>query len=102
MREKCVIVKLGGSLITKKDKPLTPDLRNLEIVSREIAAAVKSGFSDRIFLIHGGGSFGHFYAKKYGISTDFAKNPEPEAVSKIGLAMIELHLLVLKHLDSAG
>jgi len=58
-----VILKLGGSLLTDKNKPFS--LRK-EIIDSTISQIIKS--KKKIVLIHGGGSFGHPIAKKYNIS----------------------------------
>jgi len=55
------ILKLGGSVVTKKDKPFTPDLEAIDRLAREIA---KAGVKPLI-IIHGGGSFGHPVAEEY-------------------------------------
>lgn len=59
-----VFLKLGGSLITDKDKPYTPRLEKLKELADEIAS---SWTSDRhLVLGHGSGSFGHAAAQQYG------------------------------------
>ncbi|MHB1293396.1 MAG: isopentenyl phosphate kinase [Anaerolineae bacterium] len=62
-----VFLKLGGSLITDKQRAET--LRQAIIVraAREIAAALKARPDLRLVLGHGSGSFGHFSAAKYGV-----------------------------------
>jgi len=61
-----VFLKLGGSLITDKDKPHTPRLDKLAELASEIKTALDSNPALRIVLGHGSGSFGHVPAKKYG------------------------------------
>lgn len=59
-----IILKLGGSIITKKDS-LNPELDydNLNRLCIEIKSSVDSG----LMIVHGAGSFGHPPAKKYDI-----------------------------------
>ena len=64
-----VVLKLGGSLITKKDRPETLDDDALDAACDAIAAAVSSGAIDRLALVHGGGSYGHHHASEHGVST---------------------------------
>jgi isopentenyl phosphate kinase len=65
-----VFLKLGGSLITDKDKPFTPRLDKLA----ELAGGIASSWNSerRLILGHGSGSFGHAAANKYGTRQGFA------------------------------
>ena len=58
-----VLLKLGGSLLTDKDKPFS--IRE-DIVKSAIQQIINA--NKKIILIHGGGSFGHPLAKEYNIS----------------------------------
>jgi isopentenyl phosphate kinase len=60
-----VFLKLGGSLITDKDRTDTPNLPVLAEISREISAAIKDDQNLHIVLGHGSGSFGHHAAHRY-------------------------------------
>jgi isopentenyl phosphate kinase len=61
-----IILKLGGSVITKKEaKEPTIDYDNLNRISSEIAS---SSF-DKLIIVHGAGSFGHPFARKYEIGS---------------------------------
>ena len=57
-----VILKLGGSLLTDKNKPFS--IRE-DIVKGSVQQIVDA--KEKLILIHGGGSFGHPLAKKYSI-----------------------------------
>jgi isopentenyl phosphate kinase len=62
--EKIILIKLGGSLITNKSKPL--ELR-AEVLA-DLVSQVKKAWDeteDSIILAHGSGSFGHVPAEKY-------------------------------------
>lgn len=59
-----ILLKLGGSLITDKDKPYTPRLDKLAELAREIRSVLSP--EHRIIVGHGSGSFGHAAAKEYG------------------------------------
>jgi isopentenyl phosphate kinase len=56
------IVKLGGSVITDKRKPLTAKRVEIRRLGREIQTAKYKG---KLIITHGSGSFGHSVAKKY-------------------------------------
>jgi len=59
-----ILIKLGGSLITDKSKPYTPQLDIISRLAKEIKRAYLEGF--KMIISHGSGSFGHTSAGKYG------------------------------------
>ena len=59
-------LKLGGSIITDKEKPRTLRAGVLTRLMSEIAAARVAQPNLRLVLGHGSGSYGHVEAKKYG------------------------------------
>ncbi|MHB8566632.1 MAG: isopentenyl phosphate kinase [Nitrososphaerales archaeon] len=93
------IVKLGGSLVTKKDEPLTLNRRAVNGISKALGHIRFS--SKKLILVHGGGSFGHYYAKEYHLSTEYTK-ANPNAVAKTNSAMLQLHSFVLDSLVGRG
>ena len=58
-----ILLKLGGSLLTNKNKPFS--IRE-NVVRNAVQQIIEA--NDKLILIHGGGSFGHPLAKKYKIS----------------------------------
>jgi len=97
-----VIVKLGGSLITNKDIPESANIHNIKLVCREISGAVSRDKTPQLILIHGGGSFGHYFAKKFGLRTVLEKKVSSEGLAKTAAAMFKLHSILLEELNSAG
>ncbi|MFB0514116.1 MAG: isopentenyl phosphate kinase [Candidatus Bathyarchaeia archaeon] len=89
--QKPTILKLGGSVITKKEKPLTANLKAVERLSREISEAKVS----RLILIHGGGSFGHPLAKQYVLKEGYKEKSQLLGFSKTRQAMVNLNKLVV-------
>jgi isopentenyl phosphate kinase len=57
-----IILKLGGSLLTEKNKPLSIRKKIIKNTIQQIIDA-----NEKVILIHGGGSFGHPIAKEYKI-----------------------------------
>jgi len=53
------VVKIGGGLITVRDRPETVDEEALRSVARQLADYVSSGGGLKA-VVHGGGSFGHY------------------------------------------
>jgi len=73
-----VILKLGGSAITDKTVEASP--KN-EIINR-LAGEIKRADLDNLIVIHGGGSFGHPIAAKYGIQGGYKE----DLTQKVGYA----------------
>lgn len=65
------LLKLGGSLITDKSKPLTARPRVIRRLAREIKAALSRRKNLQIILAHGSGSFGHVPATRYATAEGF-------------------------------
>jgi isopentenyl phosphate kinase len=64
------ILKLGGSVITDKDRRETVDVQALEAAATAVADAVDGESPvDDLVVVHGGGSYGHFHAEEHGVST---------------------------------
>ncbi len=100
--DQLVLIKLGGSVITHKNEPLSADLRNIRTISTQLSRAIEADKSLRLLLIHGGGSFGHYYAKKFGLNTRIKKSASPEGLARTAAAMVQLHSILLEELDNAG
>jgi len=94
LKSKLVVLKLGGSVITEKAKPLTPNLPAIERLADEIFQAQQL----RLILVHGGGSFGHPVAKKYGIAEGFKDKSQLTGFSKTHEAMVSLNKIVVESL----
>lgn len=58
-------IKLGGSLITDKNSPLTPRPPVIQRLADEIAAAAAAHPERRFLLSHGSGSYGHVVGQRY-------------------------------------
>ncbi len=96
MTFKPTILKLGGSVITEKEKPLTPNLPAIGRLADEISQA--KPFS--LILVHGGGSFGHPVAKQYGIADGYVDHSQILGFAATHLAMTLLNSWVMEALIS--
>jgi len=94
LKSNLVVLKLGGSVVTEKAKPLTPNLPAIERLADEIFQAKPS----RLILVHGGGSFGHPIAKKYGIAEGFKDKSQLMGFSKTHEAMVSLNEKIVESL----
>ncbi|HSB56505.1 MAG TPA: isopentenyl phosphate kinase [Nitrosopumilaceae archaeon] len=84
-----ILVKLGGSIITNKQKPLTPN----RLAINKISLQVKE-IDEPIVVVHGGGSFGHYWSVKYDMHTKPAEYNR-KGVSVVKNSMIELNKIIL-------
>lgn len=94
LKSKLTILKLGGSVITHKAKPQTANQQVIENLAGEIAEARTS----RLIVVHGGGSFGHHFAKKYAINEGFKDSSQIVGFAETHEAMTVLNGLVVKAL----
>lgn len=91
--QKLYILKLGGSLLTDKQKPESIRYEVLNRVTQEIIDA-----DEKLILIHGGGSFGHPLAKKYKILNGFDKKVVDQTLglSRTHNAMNQFNSIIVK------
>jgi isopentenyl phosphate kinase len=94
MNVKPTVLKLGGSVITDKEKPLTPNLQAIERLAKEIAQAEVLS----LIVVHGGGSFGHHIAKRYNLTEGYIDPSQVIGFSEAHHAMTKLNSLVMEAL----
>jgi isopentenyl phosphate kinase len=87
------VLKLGGSVITEKDRAETLDGRALD----RAADAVAGSQTDGLVVVHGGGSFGHHHAEARGVSTTEGTHDADGALAIHG-AMTTLNRFVVGRL----
>ena len=98
MKNRPVILKLGGSVVTKKDRDSTPNLQAIKRLAEEISQAGVSPLA----VVHGGGSFGHPIAKAYGIAEGFRDTSQLIGFSKTHEAMVSLNKIIVGSLLDQG
>ena len=59
-----ILIKLGGSIITNKEKPLSPRRKTIDNLSKSLKK-----IAEPIIIVHGGGSYGHYWSVKYDMHT---------------------------------
>jgi isopentenyl phosphate kinase len=92
-----VIIKLGGSVITFKEKPLSPNYQAIEKMAKVIKELKKRY---KIIIVHGGGSFGHYWSVKYDMHTQ-PFTYQDEGVIRVRESMIKLnHIVVEKFISN--
>jgi isopentenyl phosphate kinase len=97
-----IFLKLGGSLITDKTgvEAVREDI--LARVVGEIAMARKENPELRLVVGHGGGSFGHVAAAKYGTRQGVESAAQWLGFAEVHAAMARLNRLVTEALLEAG
>ena len=85
-----LLVKLGGSIVTNKEKPLTPRRKTIDNVVRSLKK-----IHEPMVVVHGGGSFGHYWSVKYDMHTKPAKY-DLRGVSIVKNSMVELNKIILQ------
>ncbi|NYZ77751.1 isopentenyl phosphate kinase family protein [Candidatus Micrarchaeota archaeon] len=95
------IIKLGGSLITKKAGFMEADNETMDKLADVIAKVWKDGIRDFI-LVHGVGSFGHPMVKGFKISIDVRTPEERKAFAITHVSCTQLSALVVQKLAERG
>ena len=94
--QKLALIKLGGSVVTFKDKPLAANAGAIDGISRVLAQ-----LNLPAIIVHGGGSFGHYWSMKYDMHTKPAKY-DAHGVSVVHESMIALNQIIVKSMIMAG
>lgn len=84
-----VIIKMGGSVITFKERPLMPNMTGIEGIAN-ILSELRKRY--KIIIVHGGGSFGHYWSVKYDMHT------KPFPYSDEGVAVVHESMIKLNHI----
>ncbi len=87
-----ILIKLGGSIITNKEKAQSARRKTIDNILKQIKK-----INEPKILVHGGGSYGHYWSVKYGMHTKPARY-SLKGLSVVKNSMIELNKIIL---DSA-
>ena len=87
-----ILIKLGGSIITNKGKPQSARRKTIDNILKQIKK-----IDEPKILVHGGGSYGHYWSVKYDMHTKPARY-SLKGLSVVKNSMIELDKIIL---DSA-
>lgn len=97
-----LFLKLGGSLITDKDKPHTPRLESIQRLSIELAAALVEAPEVRLVLGHGSGSFGHVPANIHQTRHGVYTHSQWQGFVNVWQEAASLNQIVVEVLQQAG
>jgi len=87
-----ILIKLGGSIITNKEKPLSVRRKTIN----NLAKSLKK-INEPMIIVHGGGSYGHYWSVKYNMHTK-EKKYDLRGVAIVKNSMIELNKIILDSL----
>ena len=89
-----ILIKLGGSIITNKEKPLSARRKTIDNLVKSLKK-----INESMIIVHGGGSYGHYWSVKYDMHTK-AKKYDLRGVSVVKNSMIELNKIIFALLGS--
>ena len=94
-----VIIKLGGSVITKKSRYKQPNKRMISYLAKAISEMYGK---KRMILVHGAGSFGHAPVVKYDIGNGIKTDKHRLGFADTHLSVSELSNLLTSELIRRG
>jgi isopentenyl phosphate kinase len=90
MQQDVVLIKLGGSVVTHKERPMTINKMALDRIFKSLLS-----IKVPIILVHGGGSFGHYWSIKYDMHSKPDRYP-PDGIAVVHESMISLNHIIAK------
>ncbi len=84
-----ILIKLGGSVITNKKRPLSARRKAINVLAKNLRK-----IKEPIILVHGGGSYGHYWSARYDMHTK-EKRYDMRGVAIVKNSMIQLDKIVL-------
>ena len=84
-----ILIKLGGSVITNKEKPLSVRRKTIDNLVKSLKK-----INESMIIVHGGGSYGHYWSVKYDMHTK-EKKYDLRGVAIVKNSMVELNKIVL-------
>jgi isopentenyl phosphate kinase len=94
--QRLALIKLGGSVATFKERPLAANIDAIGGISHALTR-----LDIPIIIVHGGGSFGHYWSVKYDMHTKPA-NYDVNGVSIVHESMIALNQIIVNSMIRAG
>ncbi|HKU48697.1 MAG TPA: isopentenyl phosphate kinase [Nitrososphaera sp.] len=93
---KLALIKLGGSVVTFKDKPLTANIVAIDSIARALKDLAMPAI-----IVHGGGSFGHYWSVQYDMHTK-PSGYDPHGVSIVHESMVSLNQIIVNAMLKNG
>lgn len=102
MNKKIILIKLGGSLITDKEKPFTAKMEIIKDLARQIKEALDENKDIQLIIGNGGGSFPHYPAVRYNMSQGIKTENQKKGFCLVQDAASQLNRIIIKELLKAG
>lgn len=92
-----IIIKLGGSILTDKNKPFSIKDQIIDDIISQISLYIGTNENPKLIIIHGAGSFGHPVAKSYSIQDGLnPKTPNQKfGLAKTHQSVKELNMIII-------
>lgn len=95
MHKPLVVIKLGGSALTDKNRIYTPRLSVIRSAAKQVAEISKSC---SVVLVHGAGSYGHIPVRKFGLQHGFKRPSQVGGLAETKFKLLEWEKLLDKML----
>ena len=90
MQQDVVLINLGGSVITHKERQMTINKMAIDRIFKSLLS-----IKVPIILVHGGGSFGHYWSIKYDMHSKPDRHPS-DGIAVVHESMISLNHIMVK------
>lgn len=102
MNKKLILIKLGGSLITDKEKPFTVRMEIVADLAKQIKEALDEDKNLNLIIGNGGGSFPHYPAVKYQMNNGIKNEEQKYGFCAVQDAAAQLNRIIVSQLLKAG
>ncbi|HEY7695483.1 MAG TPA: isopentenyl phosphate kinase [Nitrososphaeraceae archaeon] len=86
MLQDVILIKLGGSVVTHKERAMTMNKMAIDRIFKTFLSVKVP-----IIVVHGGGSFGHYWSVKYDMHS------KPDRYPSDGIAIVHESMILLNH-----
>lgn len=91
------MIKLGGSVITRKRLPSRANMRAIERISEELAKR-----EEKMLLIYGAGSFGHIPVQRYKLHLGYRSRKQIKGFAETKLTLLKQEQILVSVLARQG
>lgn len=93
-----ILIKLGGGLITDKNRPFTARPKVIKRLCREIHETRKIRGNLRLIVGHGGGSYPHVPARRFRTAEGIINSQSLKGIAEVQNAAAKLNRIVIRNL----